>query len=64
MPQVKLARRGKSNFRGITQQKSGRWSAQITFKGVHKGLGTFDTEEEAARAWDAASLELYGRCAS
>ena len=46
-----------STFRGVsTQRRSGRWKATANAKIFHSGkamhLGTFDSEEDAARAWD------------
>ena len=36
------------------------WAAQITFKGKRKCLGVFKTKEDAALAFNKASLELNG----
>eukprot|EP00618_Florenciella_parvula_P009066 CAMPEP_0119528176 /NCGR_PEP_ID=MMETSP1344-20130328/42442_1 /TAXON_ID=236787 /ORGANISM="Florenciella parvula, Strain CCMP2471" /LENGTH=83 /DNA_ID=CAMNT_0007567525 /DNA_START=95 /DNA_END=343 /DNA_ORIENTATION=+ len=42
-----------SRFRGITwYKKSSKWKAQITVAGKFKHLGYFETEEQAARAFD------------
>jgi hypothetical protein len=52
---------GPSGFRGVRQHKqSGRWRASIGTK----ELGTFDTPEAAARAYDAAAIVCFGEFAT
>lgn len=50
-----------SGFRGVRPQGA-RWSARIG-RGPNSWLGTFDSAEGAARAFDAAARERYGEFA-
>lgn len=50
----------KSRFLGLVQSR-GKWHARITKQGHRQNLGTFDAEEDAARAYDRAVLRLRGR---
>jgi group I intron endonuclease len=50
-----------SKYMGVGYRKeSGRWRATIHEKNVTYSLGTFETEIEAALAWNQACLELFG----
>jgi uncharacterized protein YycO len=50
---------GSSIFKGITRRKSGLWVTQITSDMKNHYVGTFKTEEEAARAYDRKAVELH-----
>ncbi|EPS59202.1 hypothetical protein M569_15607 [Genlisea aurea] len=50
-----------SRFKGVVPQPNGRWGAQIYEKHHRVWLGTFNDEEDAARAYDAAAQRFRGR---
>ncbi len=53
-----------TGFKGVKHDKRyGIWTAHIKINKKSKHLGTFKSPEEAARAYDAKALELFGEFA-
>jgi AP2 domain/HNH endonuclease len=56
-------RGGTSKYKGVTLTPAGAWEARISPNGKTVRLGTFKSQTEAARAYDAASLKYFGEFA-
>ncbi|MBA8797904.1 hypothetical protein FHW77_001586 [Agrobacterium sp. RC10-4-1] len=49
-----------SGYKGVSSQR-GRWAARITVNGVRRNVGRYGSAEDAARAYDSAAIEAWGR---
>lgn len=56
-----IPKSNRTGFRGVRKEESGRYTARVTIDGHEYHLGTFDSAEQAARAYDKRAAEAYGR---
>lgn len=60
----KTKRKTSSKYKGVCYQSSRRkWQAQISINGIDYNLGRFNTEEEAAEAYNESALKYFGQFA-
>jgi hypothetical protein len=54
-----------SRFRGVCRYGTlGKFKAEISFRGAKKHLGVFDSEIDAAKAYNRAATEIHGQFAN
>lgn len=60
----RLKFKGRSQFKGVYRRCDGlKWVAHIKNAGRPKNLGSFVSEDDAARAYDAAARQIFGEFA-
>ena len=56
--------RGKSRYKGVYPRHDGmKWVAQISINNKSRYLGSFGTQESAARAYNVVAFDLHGEFA-
>ncbi len=61
---MRLRGSNRSGYKGVSfRDDTSKWRAYIRADGRHCSLGSFPTAEEAARAYDAAALSMWGEYA-
>ncbi len=58
------AQKGTSKYKGVSLHSiGGKWKSRIKTKGKIYNLGHFGTEEEAAKRYDEAAVQIFGEYA-
>jgi hypothetical protein len=53
-----------SQYRGVYLSPRGQWMARIQVAGKTRYIGVFESEKDAANAYDAAAREAFGEFAN
>ena len=54
-----------SRFKGVSWDRTRqKWLAKICLNGLHRNLGRYESESDAAHAYDRAAIEAWGEFAS
>ncbi len=64
MRNSKKRKHSKQKYKGVEKMPSGRFRARIVLNKKHIHIGTYDTPEEAAFAYDKEATKLHKRFAS
>ncbi len=59
----KINANSQNGFKGLRRRPNGKWQSSIHIKGIDKFLGTFTDKILAARRYDAAAIEAFGKFA-
>lgn len=59
---LRKRKNSKSKYKGVRAKRK-KWQAGICIEGIYKNLGVYETEHEAANAYNEAALKLYGEFA-
>jgi len=62
-PSCRHVARSNSGYKGVYRDKAGKFQACVKQGGWKEYLGSFATAEEAACAYDAKAIELFGEFA-
>jgi len=63
MANSKLSKRNNSGYRGVILLANGKWNSYIRKDGKRKHIGNYEIKEDAAKAYDEISREIFGEFA-